>query len=251
MRRRLACAAPPAPPLPRHAAPQMCSVERDLPCLSRCPAWVTAPPQRQTDWVRRAVVGSTWRAPGAVCGDRSAGPSAARAAIAMPSVTISVFCADTVACHMQQLGALRVRWVPPGVASSSPDCPPDCSIRNSQACSKAQPSLLSPSPDDRSHRSQRGDCQTARRLAPARLPSEHCRRRHSSSMHGLTALARHVHRGRAIALGRRTSIRATPSRHAFDPAVQKGRAPPAAVRRGDAAVLGMYKRAQPRCISAN
>mmetsp|Transcript_12818 Transcript_12818/g.39892 ORF Transcript_12818/g.39892 Transcript_12818/m.39892 type:complete len:242 (-) Transcript_12818:84-809(-) len=166
----------------------------------------------------------------------------------MPSVTISVFCADTVACHMQQLGALRVRWVPPGVASSSPDCPPDCSIRNSQACSKAQPSLLSPSPDDRSHRSQRGDYHTARRLAPTRLPSEHCRRRHSSSMHGLTALARHVHRGRAIALGRRTSIRATPSRHAFDPAVQKGRAPPAAVRRGDAAVLGMYKRAQPRCI---
>ena len=191
------------------------------------------------------------RAPGAVCGDRSAGPSAARAAIAMPSVTISVFCADTVACHMQQLGALRVRWVPPGVASSSPDCPPDCSIRNSQACSKAQPSLLSPSPDDRSHRSQRGDYHTARRLAPTRLPSEHCRRRHSSPMHGLTALARHVHRGRAIALGRRTSIRATPSRHAFDPAVQKGRAPPAAVRRGDAAVLGMYKRAQPRCISAN
>ena len=97
----------------------------------------------------------------------------------MPSVTISVFCADTVACHMQQLGALRVRWVPPGVASSSPDCPPDCSIRNSQACSKAQPSLLSPSPDDRSHRSQRGDYHTARRLAPTRLPSEHCRRRHS------------------------------------------------------------------------
>ena len=226
----------------------MCSVERDLPCLSRCPAWVTAPPQRQTDWVRRAVVPG--EPPVRSCGDRSAGPSAARAAIAMPSVTISVFCADTVACHMQQLGALRVRWVPPGVASSSPDCPPDCSIRNSQACSKAQPSLLSPSPDDRSHRSQRGDCQTARRLAPARLPSEHCRRRHSSSMHGLTALARHVHRGRAIALGRRTSIRATPSRHAFDPAVQKGRAPPAAVRRGDAAVLGMYKRAQPRCISA-
>ena len=129
------------------------------------------------------------RAPGAVCGDRSAGPSAARAAIAMPSVTISVFCADTVACHMQPLGALRVRWVPPGVASSSPDCPPDCSIRNSQACSKAQPSLLSPSPDDRSHRSQRGDCHTARRLAPTRLPSEHCRRRHSSPMHVLKRFA--------------------------------------------------------------
>ena len=107
----------------------------------------------------------------------------------MPSVTISVFCADTVACHMQQLGALRVRWVPPGVASSSPDCPPDCSIRNSQACSKAQPSLLSPSPDDRSHRSQRGDCHTARRLAPTRLPSEHCRRRHSSPMHVLKRFA--------------------------------------------------------------
>lgn len=143
----------------------------------------------------------------------------------MPSVTISVFCADTVACHMQQLGALRVRWVPPGVASSSPDCPPDCSIRNSQACSKAQPSLLSPSPDDRSHRSQRGDYHTARRLAPTRLPSEHCRRRHSSSMHGLTALARHVHRGRAIALGRRTSIRATPSRHALTLRCRKGAHP--------------------------
>ena len=47
-------AAPPAPPLPRHAAPQMCSVERELPCLSRCPAWVTAP--AKADWVRRAVV---------------------------------------------------------------------------------------------------------------------------------------------------------------------------------------------------